>query len=61
MQFFSGIIWSVVSGRRPLSSSTNENLACESSGCTRNVARPSTSVRSKRSPSSAASHDFTTM
>ena len=43
------------------SSTTNENLACESSGCTRKVARPSTSVRSRRSPSSAASHDFTTM
>ena len=43
------------------SSKSKENFACESSGCTRNVARPSTSVRSRRRPSSAASHDFTTM
>ena len=28
----------------------NENFACESSGCTRNVARPSTSLRSSRKP-----------
>ena len=32
------------------SSTTNENFACESSGWTRNVARPSTSVRSKSQP-----------
>ena len=43
------------------SSTAKENLACESSGCTRKVARPSTSVRSRRKPSSAASQDFTTM
>ena len=42
------------------SSTMKENLACESSGWTRKVARPSTPVRSMRRPSSAASQDFTT-